>query len=332
MAERETAIALEVENLVKDYPVRGHGERRTLRAVDGVNMECGAGETVGVVGESGCGKTTLGRLIAGLVSPTAGRVTVNWSDLGQTGRSFRRPVQVVYQNPAESLDPRMRVGFSVGEAIAHIPRDERSRLVFQALESVGLSREIAHCRPHELSGGEQQRVCIARALIGRPAVVVLDEAVSALDVIVQRSILKLLVDLQRASGIAYVFISHDLAVVAAVSTHIVVMYLGSVMEVVPRESFADSLLHPYSVALQSAQLRVRLDGSRPKPIVLSGDPPSGTERQPGCKFASRCPLADDRCREHRPALAASGEPGHWVACYYPGALQPAYEVVGRATS
>jgi peptide/nickel transport system ATP-binding protein/oligopeptide transport system ATP-binding protein len=330
VTERDQTRVLEVENLVKDYPLRGYGAKRTLRAVDGVNFACDAGETVGIVGESGCGKTTLGRLIAGLVPPTSGQVTVSQSGLAPPGNRAGRPVQVVYQNPADSLDPMRRVGFSVGEAIMGIPGDERRRFVSRALESVELGPEVAHLRPHELSGGELQRVCIARALIGGPIAVILDEAVSALDVIVQRTILKLLVELQVAAGIAYVFISHDLAVVTAVSTRIIVMYLGSVMEVVPRERFEDPLLHPYSVALKSAQLRPRADGSRPKAIVLSGDPPSALERRRGCRFASRCPLADNRCRDQEPALTPWGGPGQWVACYYPGALKVTYEVTGSA--
>lgn len=331
VTDSEQRRVLEVENLVKDYPVRGYGGKRTLRAVDGVNLGCDAGETIGIVGESGCGKTTLGRLVAGLVPPTSGRVTISRSSSASLESRAGRPVQVVYQSPADSLDPRRRIGFSVGEAITGVPSDERQLLVRRALESVELGPQTARLRPHELSGGEQQRVCIARALIGGPTVVILDEAVSALDVIVQRNILKLLVDLQTATGIAYVFISHDLAVVTAVSTRIVVMYLGRVMEVIPREKFGDPLLHPYSVALQSAQLRSRADGSRPKPIVLSGDPPSALERGRGCRFASRCPLADDRCRGQEPALAPWGGPGQWVACYYPGALRATYEVVGSIT-
>jgi oligopeptide/dipeptide ABC transporter ATP-binding protein len=315
------APLLSVEGVVKDYHVRGQGADRRLRAVDGVSFSCDRGETVGIVGESGCGKTTLGRLVAGLIRPTAGAVVVR--SLAQDGLSSRRAerssVQMVYQSPVESLDPRMRIAASVAEPLGHVRRSERRQLVLSALAAVALADEHARKYPHELSGGQQQRACIARALIGSPSVVVLDEAVSNLDVLLQQEVLALLVELQAGTGVAYVFISHDFAAVAALSKRVMVMYLGRVVEVLPAQEPTGVLLHPYSVALQSAQLRPRPDGTRRKPIILTGDPPSAIEEIQGCRFATRCPLADERCRAAEPPLTEY-EPDHFAACYYPGML------------
>ncbi|MGA3220569.1 MAG: ABC transporter ATP-binding protein [Acidimicrobiales bacterium] len=312
---------LSVQGVVKDYRIRGQGMDRRLRAVDGVSFSCEKGETVGIVGESGCGKTTLGRLVAGLVRPTAGAVAVR--GLVQVGPSQRRAgragVQMVYQSPVESLDPRMRIAASIGEPLGHLRRSERRQRVRSALAAVALGNDHARRYPHELSGGQQQRACIARALIGSPSVVVLDEAVSNLDVLLQQEVMALLVDLQAGTGVAYVFISHDFAAVAALSTRVMVMYLGRVVEVLPAQESTGQLLHPYSVALQSSQLRPRPDGTRRKPIILKGDPPSAIEEMQGCRFASRCPLADERCRSADPPLTEYA-PNHFAACYYPGAL------------
>lgn len=312
---------LSVQGVVKDYRIRGQGMDRRLRAVDGVSFSCEKGETVGIVGESGCGKTTLGRLVAGLIRPTAGAVAV--SGLAQVRPSQRRGgrggVQMVYQSPVESLDPRMRIAASVGEPLAHLRRSERRQRVGSALAAVALGNDHARKYPHELSGGQQQRACIARALIGSPSVVVLDEAVSNLDVLLQQEVMALLVDLQTGTGVAYVFISHDFAAVAALSTRVMVMYLGRVVEVLPAQEATGQLLHPYSVALQSAQLRPRPDGTRRKPIILKGDPPSAIDEIQGCRFATRCPLADERCRSADPALTEYA-PKHFAACYYPGML------------
>jgi len=200
-------------------------------------------------------------------------------------------------------------------------RLERREAIHTALAGVGLTADHARKYPHELSGGQQQRACIARALIASPSVVVLDEAVSSLDVLLQREVLALLVELQANTGVAYVFISHDFAAVAALSTRVLVMYLGRVVEALPAYELSQALLHPYSIALQSAQLRPRPDGTRAKPIILRGDPPSAIGKIQGCRFASRCPLADDRCRKEEPTLTEFTA-NHLAACYYPGALIP----------
>ena len=316
-----TAPLLSVQGVVKDYRVRGQGADRRLRAVDGVSFSCERGETVGIVGESGCGKTTLGRLVAGLVRPTMGAVVVRSQAQDELSprRAQRAGVQMVYQSPVESLDPRMRIAASVAEPLGHVHRSERRQRVRSALAAVALIDEHARKYPHELSGGQQQRACIARALIGSPSVVVLDEAVSNLDVLLQQEVMALLVQLQAATGVAYIFISHDFAAVTALSTRVMVMYLGRVVEVLPAQEATGLPLHPYSVALQSAQLRPLPDGTRRKPIILRGDPPSAIEAIEGCRFATRCPLADERCRAAEPPLTEY-EPNHLVACYYPGML------------
>jgi peptide/nickel transport system ATP-binding protein/oligopeptide transport system ATP-binding protein len=319
----EVAPLLSVDGVVKDYRVRRQSEEHRLRAVDEVTFRCERAETVGIVGESGCGKTTVGRLVAGLIRPTAGTVVVrSVSDTGTSvPASTSAGVQMVYQSPLESLDRRMRIGSSVGEPLRHVARSARREAINRALADVGLTEEHARKYPHELSGGQQQRACIARALIASPSVVVLDEAVSNLDVLLQREVLALLLGLQADSGVAYIFISHDFATVAAVSTRVLVMYLGRVVEVLPAYELSQALLHPYSTALQSSQLRPRPDGTRAKPIILKGDPPSAIGRIQGCRFASRCPLADDRCRREEPPLTEYTA-NHLAACYYPGALVP----------
>jgi oligopeptide/dipeptide ABC transporter ATP-binding protein len=312
---------LSVERVVKDYRLRGPNAGGYLRAVDEVTFSCQEGETVGVVGESGCGKTTLGRLVAGLIRPTAGNVTVRKRNGQQGPARAHSGVQMVYQSAVESLDPRMRIATSISEPLQHLPRAERRERVRNALRDVALSDEQATRYPHELSGGQQQRACIARALVGNPSVVILDEAVSNLDVLLQREVLLLLSELQARTRVAYLFISHDFATVAALSTRLLVMYLGRVLEAVPGREATGTLLHPYSVALQSAQLRPRPDGSRSKPIILAGDPPSAIGKRTGCRFAGRCPLADERCRSEEPPLLEH-KPGHFAACYHPGALVP----------
>ena len=312
---------LRVDSVVKDYQIRSQSVEQKLRAVDDVTFSCDRAETVGIVGESGCGKTTLGRLVAGLIHPSSGTVTVH--ALAEDGTPLplvaAGGVQMVYQSPVESLDPRMRIAASVGESLRHVRRSERRSRIRLALADVGLTEEHARKYAHELSGGQQQRACIARALIGSPSVVVFDEAVSSLDVLLQQEVLSLLLELQTRTAIAYLFISHDLSIVAAVSTRILVMYLGRVVEIIPAREFNRALLHPYSVALQSAQLRPRSDGTRAKPILLSGDPPSAIGRTQGCRFAGRCPLADKGCRIEEPALREH-EANHFVACYHAGEL------------
>lgn len=311
---------LNVERVVKDYLLRGRSARY-LRAVDDVTFSCHEGETVGVVGESGCGKTTLGRMVAGLIHPTAGTVTVRAPGDRRGPTSAAGGVQMVYQSAVESLDPRMRISASVAEPLLHLSRAERRERVRNALAAVALSDEHASRYPHELSGGQQQRACIARAVVAHPSVVVLDEAVSNLDVLLQHEVLLLLSQLQARTQVAYLFISHDFATVAALSTRLLVMYLGRVVEALPGQKATGTLLHPYSVALQSAQLKPRPDGTRSKPIILAGDPPSAIGRRAGCRFAGRCPLADNTCRSEEPALLEY-KPGHFAACHHQGVLVP----------
>lgn len=311
---------LTVENVVKEFRVRGGARGQKLRAVDGISFSCRAGETIGIVGESGCGKTTLGRMIAGLIEPTSGSVIVAAPDEKSAHGARQASVQMVYQNPAESLDPRWRIASSVGEPLIGVPRNERETMITHALQSVGLGGDFTTRRPHQLSGGQQQRACIARAIVAAPSVIVLDEAVSGLDALLQRDILTLLVELQARTRAAYVFISHDLRAVRAISSRLVVMYHGRVVESASSAHIDTDLLHPYAVALHSAQLGGVHDGvPGSKPIVVKGEPPSAVELITGCAFAPRCPLADARCREETPELEDAGD-GHLVACHHPGEL------------
>ena len=317
MKDSPQDVILRVDNVAKEYKLRVNGARRTIRAVDDVSFTCGPGETIGLVGESGSGKTTLGRMVAGLISPTLGNViTVPRSEMSASA------VQMVYQNPAESLDPRWRIETSVGEPLISVKGDARRAAVAEALDAVGLSPDLAQRRPHELSGGQQQRACIARAVIGDPSVIVLDEAVSGLDVVLQRDVLALLRKLQSRTGTSYLFISHDLTVVAAISSRILVMYLGRVVEAVPLAELGGPFLHPYSVVLHAAQLKPTAEGGRPAPMVITGEPPSGMDKTVGCRFAPRCPLADDQCRREEPPLTDRGN-GRLVACYHSGELSDA---------
>jgi oligopeptide/dipeptide ABC transporter ATP-binding protein len=312
------SAVLTITDAVKHYAVRGSNpfaKPAIVHALDGVSVEVPHGETLGIVGESGCGKSTLGRLITGLVAPTSGTVRIVPREPGTA------PVQMVFQDPASALDPRMTVLQSIAEPLAGVPRAERDRRIREMTETVGLAPELLERYPHELSGGQQQRVCIARALVARPAVVLLDEAVSALDASLQAAVLQLLRRLQEESGVAYVFISHDLRAVREISDRIAVMYLGQVVESAPAEAFDRGLLHPYSVALRSAE--PRLAGAHGDPIqriVLTGEPPSAVNPPTGCRFAPRCPIARERCRTEAPELREAGD-GHRVSCHFPGELR-----------
>lgn len=313
---------LHAENLCVRFAVAGPAwRRRWLTAVEGVCLELQRGETVGVVGESGCGKTTLGRALLGLVPLHAGRVTLAGEGLdGRTAgslRALRRQVQMVFQDPQGSLDPRMTVGQSVAEPLQvfepGLGRLERRRRVEAALQQVGLSPDHADRFPHEFSGGQCQRVGIARATILRPALVVCDEPVSALDVSVQGQVVNLLTRLQRELGLGYVFISHNLAVVRHVSTRVLVMYLGRSMEYAPVEAIFDRPLHPYTRALLDAMPSPQRDAPPPA-FALRAELPSPLSPPYGCVFSTRCPLALDRCHARRPEIQQAG-PEHFVACH-----------------
>jgi oligopeptide transport system ATP-binding protein len=320
---------LAVEDLTVHFPItRGVVARRrigTVRAVDGVTLAVGEHETLGLVGESGSGKTTLGRAIVGLYRPTSGSIRFRGRELTDDVRERERgQLQMVFQDPVASLDPRWPIARSVGEPLrlsGISDRAERRRRVTELLEVVGLPARFARRYPHELSGGQRQRVGVARALALRPAVVVADEAVSALDVSVQAQILNLLERLQREFGLAYVFIAHDLGVVEHISDRVAVMYLGRIVELAPTEALFRDPLHPYTVSLLSA-IPVpdpRVEAARQR-IVLKGDPPNPADPPPGCRFHTRCWLRerlDDPivCRTDEPPLRQLGD-GHVAACHF----------------
>ncbi|WP_338070972.1 oligopeptide/dipeptide ABC transporter ATP-binding protein [Actinomadura bangladeshensis] len=307
---------LTLDGLTKTF----HTRRGAVRAVDGLDLDVRAGETLGLVGESGCGKSTTGRMLVRLLDPTAGRITFDGRDI--TGLSQRRmrplrgDLQIIFQDPFSSLNPRHTVGSIVAAPLrAQGAEDSRSR-VQEMLELVGLGAEHIDRYPHEFSGGQAQRIGIARALITRPRLVVADEPVSALDVSIQAQIVNLLARLQRQLDVAYVFIAHDLAVVRHVCRRVAVMYLGRIVEMGARDVIYGSPAHPYTRALLSAIPLPDPAAERSRErIVLHGDPPSPADPPAGCPFHPRCFKAADRCRTERPRLAQVN--GRQVACHFP---------------
>ena len=317
---------LEVADLKVHFPVK-HGVfsrvRAQVKAVDGVSLSLAAGETLGLVGESGCGKTTLGRAIVRLVEPTSGKIVFDGEDLTalkrQELRARRRKVQIIFQDPYNSLNPRLTVEDIIGEALDIHDLAEngsaRRQRIAELLEAVGLDRNYARRYPHEFSGGQRQRIGIARALAVEPQLIVCDEPVSALDVSVQAQIINLLQDLQQQHGLAYLFIAHDLAVVEHISHRVMVMYLGKIVEVADAKLIIQSPKHPYTQALISAVPVVDRDSKRAR-IILAGDVPSPLAPPPGCPFHPRCPLNDrQRCVQETPALRELSA-GHRAACHY----------------
>jgi oligopeptide/dipeptide ABC transporter ATP-binding protein len=317
---------LEVENLVKHFPVGGGmftGPSALVRAVDDVSFSIRRGETVGLVGESGCGKTTTGRCILQLERPTSGRVVFEGADLttleDEALRAVRRKVQVIFQDPYSSLNPRMTIGQIIAEPLkVHgiVPdAAKRQARVRELLEQVGLLPQHARRYPHQLSGGQRQRVGIARALAMEPSLIICDEPVSALDVSIQAQIINLLEDLQRRLGLTYLFIAHDLSVVRHISDRVVVMYLGKIVEVADRAALYEDPLHPYTRALLSAVPipDPAVEATRER-TVLRGEVPSPLKPPPGCVFHPRCPIAVDRCTAQIPPLREI-KPGHWAACH-----------------
>ncbi len=312
------AAALEVDRLSVAYRT-GRG---TVHAVDDVSFTLAPGQTLGLVGESGCGKSSLAQAVVRLVEPASGRLSVDGVELtGLSGRALRARrhlIQMVFQDPAASMNPRHRIGTVVGEPLTLLPGltpDGRRERVRALLAGVGLPAEVAARFPHELSGGQKQRVAIARALALEPRVLVCDEAVSALDVSLQAQVLNLLVRLQEEKGVAYLFISHDLSVVQHMADRIAVMYLGRIAEIGPRRSLWRQPAHPYTRSLIDAVPMPAAGATRieDKP-VLAGDLPSPYDPPPGCRFHTRCPLAVERCRHERPELRPVG-PDHLAACH-----------------
>jgi oligopeptide transport system ATP-binding protein len=315
---------LHVQNLKVHFPVK-HGVfsrvRGFVKAVDDVSFSIAPGETLGLVGESGCGKTTLGRAIVRLVEPTAGSIVFEGQDLarvnGSALRAKRRSLQMIFQDPYSSLNPRLTVEDIIGEALdihgLAEGKSARTKRVTGLLKAVGLDAVYAQRYPHEFSGGQRQRIGIARALAVEPKLIVCDEPVSALDVSVQAQIINLLQDLQQQRGIAYLFIAHDLAVVEHISRRVMVMYLGRVVELAEAKEVIRAPKHPYTQALISAVPEVDPD-TRRKRIVLPGDVPSPIHPPSGCRFHPRCPIAEARCKSEAPELREINSQ-HWASCH-----------------
>ena len=318
-----TTTVLEVRDLKKHFPVRrGFFGRQigTVRAVDGITFALRSGETLGLVGESGCGKSTTGKMISKLIEPTAGQIYLKGERIeGLSRRAMRRRrrrLQVVFQDPYSSLNPRMRAKDIVAEPLRkfeRLARTEVDRRVAELFEQVGLRLDQMVRFPHEFSGGQRQRLVIARALALKPEVIVCDEPVSALDVSVQAQVINLLADLQRNFGVAYVFIAHDLAVVEHISHRVAVMYLGRIVELGDKRSVFANPQHPYTEALLSA-VPVPEPAAISQRIVLQGDVPSPINPPAGCHFHTRCPYAMARCRQEAP-LMRQLQPGHFAACH-----------------
>jgi oligopeptide transport system ATP-binding protein len=322
-------LLVEVKDLKVHYPIHGGVFLRRIgevKAVDGISFAIRPGETLGLVGESGCGKTTVGKAIMRLVESTAGEILFHRRngevvDLVPLKRGPMRPVraeiQMIYQDPYSSLNPRWSVGDIVAEPLlVHQPQlshEEREEKVAWLLEKVGLTGEQAHRYPHEFSGGQRQRVGIARALATNPRLVIADEPVSALDVSIQAQVINLMQDLQEEFGLTYLFIAHDLSVVEHISHRIAVMYLGNMAELGPARDVYDHPIHPYTKALLSAVPLPDPDLDRPERVTLKGEVPSPLAKPSGCPFRTRCPLAEESCAKEVPPFEEV-KPGHYVAC------------------
>ncbi len=314
---------LKVENLKKYYPIKGGILKRTvghIKAVDDVSFTVFRGETLGIVGESGSGKSTLGRTILRLDKPTAGKIIFEDNDITEIGnrklRPFRKNMQIVFQDPYGSLNATMNVQQLLEEPLivqTDLSKKERTELVDEMLEKVGLRKEDKIKYPHEFSGGQRQRIGIARALILRPKFVVCDEPVSALDVSIQAQVLNLMSDLQDELNLTYLFISHDLSVVKHISDRVAVMYLGQIVEIADKKDIYREPLHPYTQALLSSVPTINRKNKRER-IILKGDLPSPANPPSGCPFRTRCPFAHDICKEVRPQLKDMGS-NHRVACH-----------------
>lgn len=318
---KETPL-IEVKDLRKYFAVKKGflGTAKSLRAVDGISFAIRQGETFSLVGESGCGKSTTGRLVTRLLEPTEGEVWFKGQNISHSTnnqmRSIRRDMQMVFQDPYASLNPRMKVKELVAEPLlihTKLSPKERDQAAYRLLETVGLSSLHAERFAHEFSGGQRQRIGIARALSVRPSLIVADEPVSALDVSIQSQVLNLLQDLQEEFGLTYLFISHDLSVVEHISDRIGVMYLGTLVETADKDTLYDKPLHPYTQALLSS-VPIPDPSLKRERIILKGDLPSPVDPPTGCRFHTRCPSCMEICKQHVPAFREV-EPGHEVACH-----------------
>jgi oligopeptide transport system ATP-binding protein len=324
--EQKDGILVQVENLKKYFPItRGIIFQKTIgyvRAVDDVSFFIRRGETFGLVGESGCGKTTVGRTILQLYRPTAGKVYFDGIDLttlkGEELRRMRRRMQIIFQDPYASLNPRMTVGDIIGEPLeihGIAKGKEKRERVMELLQIVGLNPYFINRYPHEFSGGQRQRIGVARALAMYPDFIVCDEPISALDVSIQAQIINLLEELQEKFGLTYLFIAHDLAVVRHISDRVAVMYLGKIVELTDRDTLYSNPLHPYTQALLSAvPIPDPVVEERRRRIILKGEIPSPANPPSGCRFHTRCPVVMDICKEVEPEFKDVGG-GHWVACH-----------------
>ena len=329
MSEKKKAL-VRVDNLNVHFPVKGNlpfTKKKYVKAVNGVTLEICAGETFGLVGESGCGKSTLGNAILGMQKPTSGKIYFKDQDLNalkpREFKELRRSMQMIFQDPFSSLNPRFDVYRIIAEPMqirGGMTEEAIKARVSELLHLVGLSDDDMHRFPSDFSGGQRQRIGIARAIALNPEFLVCDEPVSALDVSVHAQILNLLMDLQKELGITYLFISHNLAVVKDICSHVAVMYLGSMMETGETERIFQNPLHPYTRSLLSAVLSVDVDHA-PQRMILQGDIPSPINTPAGCPFCTRCPYAKEECKKEKPALQEL-EPGHFVACHFPLKNEP----------
>ncbi|OQY10618.1 MAG: oligopeptide ABC transporter ATP-binding protein OppF [Fusobacteriia bacterium 4572_132] len=311
---------VEIKNLKKHFDI---GKANKLKAVDGVSFDIYKGETLGLVGESGCGKTTLGRTLTVLYKKSGGEIIYDGKNVNEIDtKEFAKKVQMIFQDPQASLNPRMTVGDIIAEGLdVHKmckDKEERDTIVQDLLEQVGLNKEHMSRFPHEFSGGQRQRIGIARALAINPEFIVCDEPISALDVSIQAQVVNIMKDLQKEKGLTYLFIAHDLSMVKYISDRVAVMYLGDLVELTESDKLYDNPLHPYTEALMSAVPIADPEAETSKNrIKLEGDLPSPVNPPKGCKFSTRCHYVQDRCKKERPIIKEV-KPGHFVACHFPG--------------